>query len=394
MKFIKNNSNGEYQVISEEKTEPIKRIVRVGTKPLEGTRENVVDKAIPYETKVIYDENLEAGTRLVDNQGKDGKERVTTTITSKDGDIEYNSEGKVITPKEDRIVRVGVKPVVKEEVIPFDTSYTHNPDLKTGEVKKISDGTPGTVTITTTFNKETGKLETKVERTEPTNAKYEYGSKTTGEVKVQSEIPYEVETIEDDTMDVGTHKVVQEGEVGEKETTIVIENSVEESRSDKYTKEAVKKIIRVGTKPNDKMCPIPVKPENPEVPNEPGKPGEDSKDPDKPGEKDLEGPSIPGEDKSNEPGKLGEDLKDPGDPTKPNKQDSKDPSKSGSNKPSSNNPTEKSNTSSADSATEVDKAGVLPETGETSATLTFGAAALSFLSGLRLVATKGRKEEE
>src|SRR5699024_2351794 len=33
------------QPISEE---PTKHIVRVGTKPLEGTRENVVDKSIPY----------------------------------------------------------------------------------------------------------------------------------------------------------------------------------------------------------------------------------------------------------------------------------------------------------------------------------------------------------
>ena len=256
--------------------EPTKHIVRVGTKPLEGTRENVVDKAIPYETKVIYDENLEAGTRLVDNEGKDGKERVTTTITSKDGDIKVDSVGKVIEEKVDRVVRVGIKPVEKVENIPHDTTYTHNPELKAGEVKKIKDGTPGKVTIATTFNKETGELETSVVRTEPTNAEYEYGSKTTGEVKVKSEIPYEVEIIEDDTMDAGTHKVEQEGEKGEKETTIVIENSVEKSRADKTTKEAKKKIMRVGTKPNENMCPVPEGPNTPsnpgDKPNEPGTP--------------------------------------------------------------------------------------------------------------------------
>ncbi len=261
---------GEATKIGEEVTvNPTKHIVRVGTKVLTGTNEKVVDKAIPYETKVIYDENLDAGTRVVDHEGKDGKERVTTTITSKDGDIQVDSAAKVIEQKEDRVVRVGVKPVVKEEAIPHDTSYTHNPELKAGEVKKISDGTPGKVTITTTFNKETGKLETEVERTEPTNAEYEYGSKTTGEVKVKSEIPYEVEIIEDPTMDAGTHKVTQEGVVGEKETTLVIENSVEKSRSDKTTKEAVKKIIRVGTKPTEKMCPVP---EGPSTPNNPVNP--------------------------------------------------------------------------------------------------------------------------
>ena len=261
---------GEATKIGEEVTvNPTKHIVRVGTKALTGTNEKVVDKAIPYETKVIYDENLEAGNRVVDNEGKDGKERVTTTITSIDGNIEVNSEGKVLTPKEDRVVRVGIKPVVKEEAIPQDSTYKHNPNLEAGTINKISEGTPGKVTITTTFNKETGKLESKVVRTEPTNAEYEYGSKTTGEVKVKSEIPYEVEIIEDPTMDAGTHKVTQEGVVGEKETTLVIENSVEKSRSDKTTKEAVKKIIRVGTKPTEKMCPVP---EGPSTPNNPVNP--------------------------------------------------------------------------------------------------------------------------
>lgn len=279
---IKNGeADGEATKTGEEVTvQPTKHIVRVGTKSLEGNRENVVDRKIPYETKVIYDENLEAGNRVVDNEGKDGKERVTTTITSIDGNIEVNSEGKVLTPKEDRVVRVGIKPVVKEEAIPQDTTYTHNSELKAGDVKKISDGTPGKVTITTTFNKETGKLETKVERTEPTNAKYEYGSKTTGEVKVKSDIPYEVEIIEDNTMDAGTHKVEQEGEKGEKETTIVIENSVEKSRTDKTTKEAKKKIIRVGTKLNENMCPIP---EDPSTPSNPGGHNPNPSNPSNPG---------------------------------------------------------------------------------------------------------------
>ena len=296
--------------------EPTKHIVLVGTKSLEGNREYVVDKAIPYGTKVIYDENLEAGTRIVDNEGKDGTERVTTTIATKDGTIEYNSQGTVIVAKEDRVVRVGIKPVVKEEAIPFEKEFEHDPNLEAGKTEKISDGTPGKVTITTSFNKETGKLETKVVRTEPTKAKYKYGSKTTGEVKVKSEIPYEVEIIEDDTMDAGTHKVVQEGEVGEKETTIIIENSGEKSRSDQMVKEAVNKIIRVGTKPNDKMCPVPEDPSTPDnpvgdKPNEPGMPSNPGAKPNEPGT-----PGNPGA-KPNEPGTPGNPGAKPNEPGTP-----------------------------------------------------------------------------
>ena len=284
--------------------EPTKHIILVGTKSLEGKRETPVEKAIPYETKVIYDENLEAGTRVVDNEGKDGKEIVTTTITTLDGDITVHSEGKVIEQKQDRVVRVGIKPVEKVEEIPFDTEFELDPNLEARKTEKISDGTKGKVTITTTFNKETGKLETKVERTEPTNAKYKYGSKTTGEVKVKSTIPYEVEIIEDDTMDAGTHKVVQEGEVGEKETTVVIENSIEKSRSDQTIKAAKNKIIRVGTKPNNKMCPVPEDPSTPNNPN-PSNPGGDNPvnpDPSNPNNPDNPNPSTPGGDNPSNPG--------------------------------------------------------------------------------------------
>ncbi|WP_068455654.1 G5 domain-containing protein [Aedoeadaptatus pacaensis] len=276
--------------------EPTKHIVLVGTKSLEGNREYVVDKAIPYGTKVTYDENLEAGTRIVDNEGKDGTERVTTTIATKDGTIEYNSHGTVIVEKEDRVVRVGIKPVVKTEEIPFEKEFEHDPNLEAGKTEKISDGTPGKVTITTSFNKETGKLETKVVRTEPTNAKYKYGSKTEGSFTVESEIPFKVQVIEDETLDAGTYKVEQEGVVGKKETAVKVKNSKEESREVKTITEAVDKIIRVGTKPNDKMCPVPEDPSTPNNPN-PSNPGGDNPvnpNPSNPGNPGGDNPSTPG----------------------------------------------------------------------------------------------------
>ena len=243
---IKNgNLNGEAKQTDEKITEePTKHIVRVGTKPLERTRENVVDKAISYETKVIYDEDLEAGTRLVDNEGKDGKERVTTTITSKDGDIEYNSEGKILTPKEDRVVRVGVKPVEKETELPFGTEYVYDDNLDAGKIETTQEGKNGTAKIITSFDKETGKLETKVERTEPTKRIIKIGRKPNDNMCPAPEIP----------------------EIPDQE------------------------------KPNKSVNPgkTPEKPENPTNPGEPGqenpgKPGQEN--PGKPGQED---PSKPG----------------------------------------------------------------------------------------------------
>ena len=328
---IKNGQpDGEVRELTEKTTtqEPKNHIVRIGTKVAESSTVKTVDREIPFETEYIYDNTMDAGSEKVESEGKVGKEKVTITTKITDGTGEVSEETTTITEKEDRKVRIGTKPVVKEENIPQDTEYKHNPELEAGTTKLIEKGNPGTVTITTSFNKETGKLETKVERTEPTNAEYEYGSKTTGEVKVKSDIPYEVEIIEDDTMDAGTHKVTQKGEVGEKETTIVIENSVEKSRSDKTTKEAVKKIIRVGTKPTENMCPAP---ENPETPGE-----EDSKNPDKdPGKEDPKDPDKdPGEEDSKDPDKD----PDKGDPNKPgnntpSKPGNKDPFRPGEDKP-------------------------------------------------------------
>ena len=343
---IKNGQpEGEARKTSEEVTEqPTKHIVRVGTKPLEGNRENVVDKAIPYETEVIYDSKLEAGTRIVDNEGKDGKERVTTTITSKDGNIEYNSEGKVIEEKEDRIVRIGVKPVVKETELGNNTEYRHNPELKEGETKIIEEGSKGSVKYTTTFNKETGKLEVTEERTEPKNKVVEYGSKTDGEFTYESEKAYDIIIRENPDLEAGKTNVIQEGKPGKTETTVKIENSKEVDRTTKTITEKQDKIIEVGTK---NVCPVPGEdPKNPETPGddkpyEPGTPGGGEEDPgDKPGSED---PGKPGEDKPNKPGTPGEENpSDPGteEPGKPGEENPSEPGTEEPGKPGEENPSE------------------------------------------------------
>ena len=111
---IKNGQpDGEARKISEETTkEPVKHIIRVGTKaadPTEGETTNTIEREIPYETKVIYDETLEAGIQKIENEGKPGKEKVTITQKVKDskpvGDPTETT--KTITEKEDRVVRVG-----------------------------------------------------------------------------------------------------------------------------------------------------------------------------------------------------------------------------------------------------------------------------------------------
>ena len=318
---VEETKEGEFKTTKK----PVDKVIKIGIKPI------VKEVEKPFETEYIYDENVEMGKEEEVTPGEKGKVTITTSYDK--------DQNKLVTKEETkdpvkRVVKVGIKPVVKEEAIPHDTEYKHNPELKAGEIKKIKDGTPGKITITTTFNKETGKIETKVERTEPTKAVYEYGSKTDGKVKVESDLPFEVEIIKDPEMEAGKTETVQEGKLGKKETTITVENSKEVSREEKIIEQPVKKIVKIGTK---NVCEIP--PVKPEDPTKPG--NKDPENPTKPGDKDPENPTKPGDKDPEDPTKPGE--KDPENPTKPGEKDPEKPGTPGKKPNEPGTPGEKPN---------------------------------------------------
>ena len=327
---VKEIKEGTFETI----TEPVNKIVKIGRKKPDGETTKTIERKIPYETKVIYDETLEAGFQEIEKEGKPGKEKVTITTKIVDGKLVTTESTEKIEEKEDRVVRIGVKPVVKETELGHDTEYRYNPNLKEGETKVIEEGSKGSVKYTITFNKETGKLEVKEERVEPKNKIVEIGYKTDGKVKVESEIPFEVEIIEDPEMEAGKTEVVQEGKLGKKETTITVVNSEEVSREENIIEKPVKKIIKVGTK---NVCEIPpVDPKDPKDPTDPTDPTDpkdpiDPKDPDQPGGKDPENPGTPGGKDPKDPDQPG--GKDPKDPEQPGGKDPKDPEQPGGKDP-------------------------------------------------------------
>ena len=390
--------DGTFETIKD----PVDRVIKIGRKSTEGETTKTVEREIPFDTKVIYDETLEAGTQIIENEGKPGKEEVTITQKIKDSQPvgDPTETTKTLTEKEDRVVRVGVKPVVKETELGNNTEYRHNPELKEGEQKVIEEGSKGSVKYTTTFNKETGKLEVKEERIEPKNKVVEYGSKTEGEFSFESEKAYDIIIRENPNLEAGKTNVLQEGIVGKTETTVKIENSKEVDRTTKTITEKQDKIIEIGTK---NVCEIP--PVDPEDPKDPSKPGdkdpENPKDPSKPGDKDPEDPKDPSQpgDKDPEdpkdPSKPGdkdpEDPKDPSQPGDKDPEDPKDPSQAGDKDPE--DPKDQNKPANGQSTGEVEKSTVLPQTGEVSGH-SMGAAALSILSGIGLIATQRRKKEE
>lgn len=337
---------GDPEKVEEKVTEkPVNEIVVVGTGKLDGETTSVVEREIPYETKIIYDENLEVGNTVVKKEGTAGKEKVTITQKIEDSKPIGKPKETVekIKNKEDRIVRIGIKPVVIENETPFETEYIYNPKLKPDEQVEKQEGKTGKLITKINFNKDTGIIETKQEKIESVKRIVEYGSKTSGKVKIKKELPFEVEIVEDPTMKVGKQETVQEGELGESEVTVTIENSKEVDREETITRKPKKKIIKIGTKCNCEG----IKPE-------------DDKEDDKPSD-DKEKPNKPKEDENkpsdNKPNKPEEDKNKPSDdnPNKP-EEDGNKPSgekpKDESNKTSDNKPKEESNKPKVDNKNE------------------------------------------
>lgn len=310
-KYSQNIENGKPigdKKLLEEKLikDKVNEIILIGTGENTGELEKKIKREIPFETHVIYDENMESGTSKVEKEGKLGEEEVIIKTKIKDGNGESFEEVKKISDKEDRIIRIGIKPIIKEVETSYNTIYKHNKDLKDGELKTIKEGQNGKVITKIFYNKETGKLETIDEVIEKTDKIVEYGSKTNGELKFRSDIAFNVKVIKDENLDSGKIIVDREGKVGIKETKVTIENSKEVNREETIIENSVDKIVRIGTK-CDNICPL--LPKDPKDPK-PEKPEEPK--PEKPSDEKPEDPKNP---KDPEPEKTKDEIPNkPADP--------------------------------------------------------------------------------
>lgn len=233
-----------------------------------------------------------------------------------------------IKDKEDRVVRIGIKPVVIENETPFETEYIYNPELGPDEQIEKQTGKTGKLITKITFNKDTGMIETSQEEIESVKRIVEYGSKTSGKVTMTKELPFEVEIVEDPTMEVGKQETVQEGELGESQVTVTIENGKEVNREEEITRKPKKKIIKIGTKCKcDDITPD--KPEDDKSDKNDDKPNKPKEDENKPSDdKEEEKPNKPSDE--NDKPKDNKTDKDDDKPSNNNKDDDKP---SDSNKP-------------------------------------------------------------
>lgn len=175
----------------------------------------VLRQSIPFKTIYKEDITLENGKTVVEREGQEG--------VSED----YGGAINIREQAVDKIIRIGTKPTVKTEVIPFETVYENDPTLPEGTEKVKTPGVDGI--------KENGKI-----IKEPVNKVILKGTKKVSVLdpiapNTTEVIPFDTVYEKDETLDKGVEKVVQEGKNGERV-------------NGKVTKEPVKKIIKIGTK--------------------------------------------------------------------------------------------------------------------------------------------------
>ena len=242
------------------------KVIKVGTKP------KVVEEEIPFEKKTRENPNLPEGTSKVVQEGKNGKKKTTTTYTldpktgkvtpntptvettppvdqiteigkgkDKDGDLVVNYipdpespqgnetivdegskpkldiTGKVKDPGKPKVIKVGTKPKVVEEEIPFKETVVENPSKPEGSRTVLKEGKVGKKTTTTTYtlDPKTGKVtpNTTTSTTPPEDRLIEVG---TGK-NVNGDIV--TEYVPDLELEPGQTKVVQNGTPEVKDVT-------------------------------------------------------------------------------------------------------------------------------------------------------------------------------
>ena len=114
---VKNAENNEVlSTTTEVKTPAVSKVVKKGTKPVEGTTVETREEVIPFATKTEDDDTLKRGTTKVAQEGVDGKKQITETYKTirgeKTNDVPTVVE-KVLQAPQDKIIKNGTKGLEK-----------------------------------------------------------------------------------------------------------------------------------------------------------------------------------------------------------------------------------------------------------------------------------------
>ena len=233
----------------------IRSSVTVDGKKVDEKINTLRPEKITFETKYEEDPSLAAGQEKEKQAGSEGSQLVSL----KDGKVISTT---ITKPKVDRIVLRGTKGSdveVKTEDIPFNTTYTEDPELEIGQTKVVTEGAVGQKEITKTYVTQSGKRVGEPAVTEKILKKavdkvIAKGTKGQDVDVAESDIAFKTVYTEDPELEFGQEKIVTEGVLGVKRTTktYVTQKGVrtkdEPSIKEEVLKEAVDKVVARGSK--------------------------------------------------------------------------------------------------------------------------------------------------
>ena len=274
-KIVDGKPSGEPTVTTERTQEPTNAVIRVGTKT-EGTNTTESEVEVPFETEIQFDDSLPAGTQETVQEGKPGKDKVTTTQTIENSKVTgTTTETERVEEPVKKIIKVGTKgdttskTVEWTESTPFEVEVRENPDLKAGETKVVQEGKPGEVKHTVTVTSNNGEISTDDSTetvSEPTKQIIEVGtapSQTELTDKHTEQLPFETLIEVDPNLEAGKVFEDQPGAFGSKDVTKVWQLKDgqvvgDPEVSENVTKEPTPRKLRVGAKQATETSEVPV----------------------------------------------------------------------------------------------------------------------------------------
>ena len=233
--------------------------VRVGNVEKEVVETEITTRYIPDETK-------NRDEKEVVTPGSKGVHTKTTTysVDPKTGETHTPVVTENDTPMEQKVVKVGIKPVETTEIIDITTKYIQDPDLDYGQTVIVNPGSEGKIVTRTTYtlNEQDGTTtenQPTVQKTEMVQKVVRVGVKPKVE---ETPIPYTTRYVEDNTKDKDYRETTQAGVKGKETTTTTYTmdpntGTVTENKPTTDTEQPTEEIITVGTKPKVDVTPVP-----------------------------------------------------------------------------------------------------------------------------------------
>ena len=261
-KLVDGKPSGDPVVETKRTKEPKNAVIRIGTKkpanptpptdepeqptpPTDDPTPPVEPKEVelPYTTKIIYDETLEPGQEIVDQEGANGKVEVT---------VENGQPSvKVVKEPVEKIIRVGTKPPAGQEWkerIPFEVKVKLDPTIPAGEHKVEQEGKPGLVqhnsdgTEETLVEKQDHVILIGTKPADPTDP--ENPDQPTPEGELDINVRYTTRIVYDPNLKPGEEVEDVAGKDGRYTIKVVDGKPVAE-----MVEKPVERVVRVGTKP-------------------------------------------------------------------------------------------------------------------------------------------------